>query len=170
VGYSLQMRYLIAMCLMISSAYAAGWQKYANVRFGVMIDIPPGFVQWGDVPANNDGLSFVSSDGAAKLRVWGNNIMADSFKDELQENFESDQSDGWVVSYGAGNKQRTMTWAVYSGTKGDMIMYEKSIASCKGTQSLHFRIEYPKAHKLAYDAVVTRLGKSLKAGPALGCS
>jgi hypothetical protein len=164
------MRYLIALCLMISSAYATNWQKYANGRFGVMIDVPPGFVQSGDVPANEDGSSFVSSDGIAKLRVWGNHIVAGSFKEELQGNFESDQSDGWDVSYGASNKQKKMTWAVYSGTKYGMIMYEKSIASCKGTQSLHFRIEYPAEQKVAYDAVVTRLGKSLKAGPALGCS
>jgi uncharacterized protein (UPF0333 family) len=154
---------------MISSAQAADWQKYANGRFGVVIDVPPNFVQWGDVPANNDGLTFVSSDGVAKLLVWGNNIVAESFKAELQGNFENDQTDGWAVSYGASNKQKKMTWAVYSGTKDTMIMYEKSIASCKGTQSLHFRIVYPLAQKKAYDAVVTRLGKSMKAGPATDC-
>ena len=155
--------------IIATTAHAADWQKYSNDRFGVSIEVPPDFKQLGNAPDNNDGLSFASADGKATLRVWGNNIVADSFKDELRGNFESDQTDGWVVSYGSGNKQKTMTWAVYSGTKGDIIMYEKSIASCKGTQSLHFRIEYPKAQKLDYDAVVARIGKSLKSGAAMDC-
>ena len=155
---------------MTAAAEAADWQKYSNERFGVSIDVPSDFKQLGDVPDNNDGLTFASSDGKAVLRVWGNNIVADSFKDELRGNFENDQSDGWAVTYGAGNKQKVMTWAVYSGTKGDMIMYEKSIASCKGTQSLHFRIEYPIAQKLNYDEVVTHISRSLKSGPAVGCN
>ena len=157
------------MLMASTAAFAADWQNYTNDRFGVSIDVPPGFTQSGDAPANDDGLTFASADGKAILRVWGNNIVADNFKDELRSDFESDQTDGWSVSYGAGDKQKIETWAVYSGTKGDMIMYEKSIASCKGTQSLHFRIEYPKAQKQAYDAVVTRLGKSLKAGQAHDC-
>jgi hypothetical protein len=165
------MRYLIAFLVMATTtAFAADWQKYSNDRFGVTIDVPPGFAQSGDAPANNDGLTFASADGKAILRVWGSNIIADNFKEELRNSFDSDQSDGWVVSYGASNKQKNMTWAVYSGTKKDMIMYEKSIASCKGTQSLHFRIEYPKAQKLSYDAVVLHLGKSMKIGPATDCN
>ena len=155
--------------IIAATAYAADWQKYSNDRFGVSIEVPEVFKQLGDAPDNNDGLTFASADGKSTWRVWGNNIVADSFKDELQANFESDETDGWAVSYGAGNKQKTMTWAVYSGTKGDMIMYEKSIASCEGTQSLHFRIEYPIAQKLAYDAVVTHISKSLKAGAATDC-
>jgi hypothetical protein len=163
------MKTVIAFLLMTSAAWASDWSSFYNDRYGVTIDIPPGFAQFGDAPDNNDGLTFASADGKAKLLVWGGNIIADNFKEELRGNFESDQSDGWVVSYGASNKQKTMSWAVYSGTKGDMIMYEKSIASCKGTQSLHFRIEYPVVQKKAYDAVVARLGKSMKAGPATDC-
>ncbi len=164
------MRFLIAFIIIAATAHAADWQKYSNDRFGVSIEVPPDFKQLGDAPDNNDGLTFASADGKAVLRVWGNNIVADSFKDELRGNFESDQTDGWVVSYGAGNKQKNMTWAVYSGTKGDTIMYEKSIAACKGTQSLHFRIEYPAVQKKAYDAVVTHISRSLKSGPAEDCS
>jgi hypothetical protein len=34
---------------------------------------------------------------------------------------------------------------------------------------VHFRIEYPEAQKKDYDAIVERLSKSLKAGPASDC-
>jgi hypothetical protein len=163
------MKTVIAFLLMTSAAWAGEWSSFYNDRYGVTIDVPPGFAQFGDAPDNNDGLTFQSADGKATLLVWGGNIVADSFKEELRGSFEIDQSEGWVVSYGASNKEKTMSWAVYSGTRGDMIMYEKSIASCKGSQSLHFRIEYPVVQKKAYDAVVTRLGKSMKAGPATDC-
>ena len=164
------MKMIIAFLLMISAAWAADWSSYYNDRYGVTIDVPPGFVQFGDAPGNSDGLTFASADGKAKLLVWGGNIVVENFKEELRESFESDRAEGRAVSYGASNKQKTMSWAVYSGTRDDMIIYEKSIASCKGTQSLHFRIEYPVVQKRAYDAVVTRLGKSLKAGPATDCN
>ena len=160
---------MIALLIMATPAWAGDWSSFYNDRYGVTIDFPPGFAQFGDAPGNNDGLTFKSADGKATLLVWGGNIVADNFKEDLRASFESDQSAGWMVSYGASNKQKTMSWAVYSGTKGDRIMYEKSIASCKGTQSLHFRIEYPIAQKKAYDRVVTRLGKTLKAGPATDC-
>ncbi len=163
------MKELVALLMMTSAAWASDWSSFYNDRYGVQIDVPLGFAQYGDAPDINDGLTFKSADSKATLLVWGGNIVADNFKEELRGNFQSDQSDGWVVSYGASNKQKTMSWAVYSGTKGDMIMYEKSIASCNGTQSLHFRIEYPKAQKKDYDAVVTKLGKSMKAGPATDC-
>jgi hypothetical protein len=118
------MKYLIAFLLMITAAYAADWQHYANDRFGVSIDVPPGFVQWGDTPANNDGQTFVSSDSLAKLRVWGNNIVAKNFEDDWRGNSKNDRKDGWAVSYGVNKKQNAMTWNVYSGTKGDLIMYQ----------------------------------------------
>jgi hypothetical protein len=164
------MRYLIALILMVSSAYAVGWQPYVNSRFGVSIDVPPGFVQSGEAPTNNDGLTFISPDGKTTLRLWGNNIVVKNFEDDWRGNFKNDRKDGWAVSYGVNKKQNAMTWNVYSGTKGDLIMYQKSIASCKGTQALHFRIEYPKGQKQEYDAIIARLGKTLKAGPASDCS
>jgi hypothetical protein len=164
------MRALFALMLTATAACAAEWHTYANDRFGVTIDVPPGFKQMGEEPSNSDGLTFASSDGKAILTVWGNNILADNFKAQLQDDFKSDQADGWAVSYGAADRGAKMTWAVYSGTKGDMIMYERAMASCHGTQMLHFRIEYPMAQKQAYDTVVTHLGKSLRAGPSFDCS
>jgi hypothetical protein len=165
------MKKLVALVMMASEAYASGWSSFYNDRYGVTIDVPPGFAQFGDAPDNNDGLTFKSADGKTKLLVWGGNIVVvDNFEQDVRDSFEADQQDGWVVSYGASNKQKIMTWAVYSGTKGDMIMYEKSFASCKGALALHFRIEYPVVQKKAYDAVVTRLGKSMKAGPATDCN
>lgn len=48
-------------------------------------------------------------------------------------------------------------------------MYARSLSSCKGTQAVHFRIEYPETQKKDYDAIVERVSKSLKAVPASDC-
>ena len=160
------MRSILALFLLSSSAIAADWSSYANARFGTTIDIPPGFVNDVPEPANGDGLTFHSADGKAELLVWGNNLVDEDFKVDSLGRLQGERDGGWDVSY---RKVSANYWFVFSGSKGERIMYLRSIASCKGTQALHFRIEYPKEQKIDFDPVVARLAKSLKAGPATDC-
>jgi hypothetical protein len=159
------MRIILFLLLLCSPAFAAEWTTYANPRFGASVDIPPGFVN--DVPAseNGDGLVFHSADKQAELLVWGGNLTDGDFKldSEIRLNRELDHD--WQVSY----KESGDEWSVYSGSQSGRIVYARSISSCKGTQAVHFRIEYPEWQKKEYDAVVERLSKSLKAGPASDC-
>jgi hypothetical protein len=161
------MRSIIALFLLSSLAMAADWSSYANTRFGAIIDIPPGFVNDVPEPENADGLTFHSADGKAELLVWGNNLVDEDFNQDVATRLKSDMEDGWNISYVAG--VNGSGWQVYSGTREDRLLYAKSISSCKETQALHFRIEYPEAQKTTYDPVVARLSKSLKAGPAMDC-
>jgi hypothetical protein len=153
--------------MLSSSAMAADWGSYANARFGATIDIPPGFVNNVPEPENGDGLTFHSVDGKAELLVWGNNLVDADFNQDVAVRLKSDMADGWTISYAAGVAGDG--WQVYSGTREGRLLYAKSISSCKNTQALHFRIEYPEAQKMVYDSVVPRLGKSLKAGVASDC-
>ena len=159
-------RSVFALFLLSSSATAADWSNYANARFGATIDIPPGFVNDVPGPANGDGLTFHSADGKAELLVWGNNLVDGEFAADGMSRLQGEKYEGWDVSY---QKVSRNEWNVFSGSKGGRIMYARSIASCRGTQTLHFRIEYPEAQKKHYDPVVERLSKSLKAGPASDC-
>ena len=161
------MRSILALFLLSSSAIAADWSSYANARFGVSIDLPPGFVNDMPEPANGDGLTFHSIDGKAELLVWGNNLVHVGFNQDVAARLKSDMADGWNISYVAGVNGDG--WQVYSGTREGRLLYAKSISSCKDTQALHFRIEYPEAQKTAYDSVVARLAKSLKTGPVTDC-
>jgi hypothetical protein len=158
---------LIFLALLASTSFASEWTSYSNARFGVNIDVPPAFVN--DVPAsaNGDGLTFHSADGQTELLVWGNNLVDEDFREDSTGRLNSDTQDGWVIAYQAG--VNSDDWQVYSGTRNGRLLYVKSISSCKNTQALHFRIEYPEAQKTAYDAVVARLSRSLKAGPATDC-
>ena len=157
---------ILAMMLFVVSARAADWTRYSNARFGESIDIPPGFVNDVSEPENSDGLTFHSADGKAALLVWGGNLADGDFNADATDRLQSEKDDGWDVSC---QKQSGNAWSVYSGSKEGLIMYQRSISSCKGTQALHFRIEYPKAQQPDYDPIVARLGKSLNAGSASDC-
>ncbi len=158
---------LIFLMVLAGSAYGAEWTSYANGRFGVTIDVPPGFVNGVPEPANGDGLTFHSADGKAELLVWGNNLVDADFSQDVAARLKTDTDDDWNISYAAGVDGEG--WQAYSGTREGRLLYAKSIASCKNTQALHFRLEYPAAQKDDYDPIVERLGMSLKAGPASDC-
>ena len=159
--------FLLLALLFAGPGLAGDWTSYANARFGETIDIPPGFVNDVGEPENGDGLTFHSADGKAELLVWGNNLVDEDFKADGQSRVGDESADGWDVSY---QKDAGLAWSVYSGSKGDRIMYARSISSCKGTQAVHFRIEYPATQKKDYDAIVDRLSKSLKPPPDSECS
>ena len=161
------MRTLLALFLLSSSAIAAEWSSYTNARFGVTIDVPPEFVNDVPEPANGDGLTFHSADGKAELLVWGNNLVDEDFRADGQLRLKGETDDGWSIFYAAGVPGDG--WQVYSGTRDGRLLYMKSISSCKNTQALHFRLEYPEAQKNDFDPVVAHLAKSLKAGPASDC-
>lgn len=155
-------------CLMVlfaGAADAADWTSYSNPRFGVTIDVPPGFVNDVPEPANGDGRIFHSADGRAELQVWGNNAVDKDFTTDAAMRMDQDLDNGWIASYTAGGDG----WQAYSATQSGHVMYVKSISSCKGKQVLNFRIDYPEEQKKDYDPVVGRLAKSLKAGPATEC-
>ncbi|MBI2719126.1 MAG: hypothetical protein HY245_07230 [Rhizobiales bacterium] len=166
------MRFLIAFLLLATSALAASWTPYANVRYGIRLDIPPGFVNDVPPPANGDGLAFHTSDREAELLVWGNDL-AGSFKEEALGRAASEKQDRWLVTYERGNNldlaRPGAGWYVYSGAKDGRIVYAKAVASCRGTQAIHFRIEYPEARKSEFNDIVSRLAISLRAGPSLSC-
>jgi len=159
------MRIFLFLLLLCSPAFAAEWTTYSNPRFGASVDVPPGFVN--DVPEseNGDGLIFHSGDKLAELLVWGGNLTDGDFKLDSAIRLNRELDDDWQVSY----KDSGDDWSVYSGSRSDRIMYARAISSCHATQAVYFRIEYPEAQKKEYDAVVERLSKSLKAGPASDC-
>jgi len=161
------MRIILFLFLLCAPAFAAEWTTYSNPRFGASIDVPPGFVKEVPEPENGDGLIFHSADGQTMLLVWGGNVTDGDFKldSEIRLNRELDAD--WRITY---RNKSDNEWSVYSGSQSGRIVYARSVSSCRGTQAVHFRIEYPEEQKKHYDAIVERLGKSLKAGPASDCS
>ena len=146
-------------------ALPATWVHYENPRFGYEISVPPTF-EPGEESANGDGLVLVTTDGTQLLRVYGGNIIEGDFKAALGRAMEAATDAGWDLSY----KRVSGTWASYSGTRRDMILYARAISLCGGTQYASFEIEYPYADLEPMNLTIEMLIASLKpTGNAIDC-
>jgi hypothetical protein len=145
-------------CLFAASASAAsGFEPYENGRFGYKIDLPSDFKKVR-IPDNGDGIGLESADGAATLSVWGNHIMEGGFEAESDLRRKLQAQEGWKFSY----EKRGSSWASFSGTRGDRIIYMREIALCNEAMG-SFTIKYPASQRTRFGPVIDRLVKSLKA-------
>lgn len=152
---------LISAVLFATAAYAAEWTRYDNARFGYVIAVPPGFaVQHAS--DNGDGARFSSSEFDSELTVWGGHSAAGDFEGEIAERISADERDGWNVTYRAEAKG----WVTYSGSRGDRILYARSVSTCDGEGTANFRLEYAQDDLDAMNPVVMRLARSLEPGSA----
>lgn len=141
---------------------AAQWTSYANKRFGVVADVPPGFAPVGPEADNSDGLIFRSHDGLALLTIFGSRVGTRGFEAHMAAAMAQDKSySGWTIR----NKTITPRWAEYSGSNGSRQLRVRTIAACKGRLALSVKIEFNGA----MDAMVSRLFRSLRPGPANSC-
>lgn len=150
------MRALLALLLVLCTApaLAAGWTRYDNARFGYTIEVPSGFT-WGREADNGDGRSF--RDGPTKLLVWGANLMAADFEAAARAERQAAQAEGWQLSYEA----ITPSWASFSGTLGQRILYRRMILVC-GTQLASFQLEYSQVDRQQVDPMVDHLVRTLQ--------
>lgn len=151
------MRLLFAVLLALSAApaLAAEWGHYVNERFGVEADVPPGF--GADEPsANGDGQRF--STPTARLAIYGSLIDEGDFESAVAQRQQWTETDGWNITYQA----RSPSWAIWSGKRGSRILYARAIRICDGNVLGAFELEYSEADRVAFDAVVERLARSLR--------
>lgn len=154
------------LAALASSAVAAEWQAYVNERFGAAADVPADYKE-GEAPTNDDGRTFTSPQGDATIAIWGAlaTVSEQSFADYAQTLISYDKQDGWDISYSTGKAD----WFVFSGSKGDRIVYEKIIQACNGEVANHVRLEYPVARKAEFDAIVQHVTKSLRTEQGWQC-
>jgi len=137
-----------------------GWTTYRNERFGTTIDYPAAlFSLRSPPPTNGDGREFQTADRRASLRVWGG------------WNIDSDTPEAYVSKYGKEEGETvdymraTKSFFVRSGLRSGRIFYERCNFSAvpDGIRNC-FEVVYPRGEKARWDAIVTRLGQSLRAG------
>jgi hypothetical protein len=147
-------------------ALPATWVHYENARFGYEISFPPDFVQQGPAPTNGDGLVFVTTDGTQLLRVYGGNIIEGDFKAALGRAMDAATDAGWDLSY----RRVSGTWASFSGTRDNMVLYARAISLCEGRQYASFEIKYPHADLESMHLTIEMLVASLnRTGPGIDC-
>lgn len=149
------MRYAILVVAIAAAATPslADEMRYTNARFGTSIAFPAEiFSQAMEPPANGDGMTWRSSDGAS-LAVFGqNNALEMSPKDLVAD---ADQP-GVSVTYSRAGKD----WAVVSGTQGGTIFYQRfELGANDVIHSVLLR--YPAARKATYDLLVGPIAATL---------
>ena len=152
------MRMFLALiiALIAAPAFAQGWERYENGRFGYGVDIPPDFYSQGESD-NGDGVTFAAQGKPTYLTIWGGNLMH-SFEGEVAQRMGWDQDEAWNITYQA----TTPRWASWSAIKGFRILYQRIVQLCDGTSYAAFRAEYSVTDSAEMDPVVERLVQSLR--------
>jgi hypothetical protein len=149
--------FLAAMVVGVAMAQSR-WETYVNARFGTRADYPADlFTRRDPPPENGDGRRFLTTDGRARLAIWGGyNVENDTPASYFERLFEKE---------GVTYRQITKTYYVASGRRGANIFYERCNFRKGDMATIDcFEITYPAAEKKAWDAVVARISKSLRGG------
>jgi hypothetical protein len=145
------------IALAAAATAAPQYRTYSNPRFGTHAEVPANWTE-NPPPENGDGQSFSSPDQHATIIVAGS-LNIDDTVEEAMKAYEKPH-EGETVTY----RHRGARTLVVSGTRGDTIFYNKHFLSCGDQIWNNLYIEYPAAEKEAYDAIVTRVAKSLGSG------
>ncbi|MDE2385845.1 MAG: hypothetical protein KGO53_14635 [Alphaproteobacteria bacterium] len=151
---------LMGMAVWAGSALADA-KLYSNAKYGFSITVPPAIAEGWEEPDAGDGLRSHSADGKADFVVWAGFLMDENgakvkFATEIKGRLESETGSGAKITYQKVEKK----WAAFSSLNGETILYERAILSCKGGAIAAYRLQYPKAQKAAYDAVIEALNGS----------
>ena len=153
---------LVFIALAVTAAVGQSkYSTYNNARFGYSIQFPLDLLEMQGEADNGDGATFISKDGSAEMRVWGqNNALNRSVRDEYAEALKRADT---TFTY----KSLLKNGFAVSGTSRDKIYYQKTLyRPGKGGVFYTLTIEYPAAERAKFDAVVQRIVKSFKFDPS----
>ncbi|WP_127144977.1 hypothetical protein [Pelagibacterium montanilacus] len=144
--------------LAAQAALAADWTRYVNPRFGVGVDIPPGYApQSGALVPSGDGKRYRADNGRSAITVWGSLLDGPDFSSQTRARIAADEAEGWSITY----RSETPDWAAWTGTKAGHVFYTKTLLVCNDTQTANVRLDYPARDIPDFDPIANRLGNSL---------
>lgn len=152
------MRIVLALILSLlaTPAFAQGWDRYDNSRFGYGVDIPPGFAA-SDDSDNGDGQAFALAGRPTYLLVWGGHVR-DGFESVVAQAMAGDQGEAWNISH----QTSTPRWADYGAVKGSRMLHQRLVLLCDGQSYAAFRAEYSSVDSTDMNPVIDRLVQSLR--------
>jgi hypothetical protein len=139
------------------------WKSYRNERFGTSIEYPSDRFRSLPPPENGDGLKFAATDGAEFVVSAIRNVLEESLA-EIEESYLKEREPSEEITY----RTKGSNWFVLSGTRGDLIFYERHLVSHRNEIINTFDIIYPASLKRIYDPITARMSKSLRAGIGIG--
>jgi hypothetical protein len=148
----------LAACLIVQPA-AAEPRTYVNERFGTSVTFPAEiFVDHEEPPANGDGLTFISRDGAS-LAVFGMYNSLDDTPASLADRLSTDNGPSYKLTY----RRVGDDWIVLSGRDEGLVFYDRYEFS--RDDIIHgMSLRYPVDLKLRYDRLASEIAATLS-GP-----
>ena len=148
------------LALLVVTPAAAKPFTYVNERFGTAVTFPAEiFSSRMEPPANGDGLTFLSPDGAS-LAVFGMNNALEQTPAGLIEEAMARSELGYRLTYSKAGRD----WAVLSGFEAGLIFYERF--EFGASDVIHaVLVKYPAALKSKYDPLIGAIAGSLE-GPS----
>jgi glutathione peroxidase-family protein len=151
---------LLAILLDMGDAAAQqAWKTYKNERFGTTIEYPADKFIPQPPPKNKDALRFITTDGAEFTVSAINNVLNQNLAAIERSALKDRPLDEKIT-----HRDRGPNWIVLSGTKANVIFYERYLLSHRGKIVNDFEILYPVRLRSLYDPIVTRMSKSFRAG------
>lgn len=129
------------------------WTRYGSERYGTSIEAPDGWIAQR-APDDGDGRELASPDRRATIVVFAE-------QDVLGQGLVPSRD--MRLTY----KARGQGWAVYSGTLGDQIFYERMFSACSDHRLIHHLVIAYRAEDRARMApLVKHVAGSLRGGCA----
>jgi hypothetical protein len=138
------------------------WKTYKNERFGTSIEYPADKFIPQPPRTNIDGLRFVAADGAEFTVYAINNVLNQNLAAVQASALKARPLDEKIT-----HRDRGPNWIVLSGTKANVIFYERHLLSHRGKIINELEILYPARLRRLYDPIVTRMSKSFRAGTGI---
>jgi hypothetical protein len=134
------------------------WQTFQVPGFGTTVEYPAGIFSVPDGKAEKGvGQRFDSADGRAELTVYSReNEDGDTPASYLRKNLR--------VAHSALDYERvTRRFFAISSERQGVILYSRCNFSSEAGGAIHcFDLVYPRAERRAWDAIVTRISRSLR--------
>jgi hypothetical protein len=135
------------------------WRIYKNERFGTTIEYPADKFIPQSPPENGDGLRFIAVDSGEFTVAAINNVLDQNIAAIEAAALKSRALDERIT-----HRERGLNWFVLSGTKADVIFYERHLLSHRGKIINDLEILYPARLRGLYDPIVRRMSRSFRAG------
>ena len=118
--------------------------------------VPDGWREVHAPGSGNTARTFVSPDGAARLRLGH----VEARRENLRRDMDAlTYRDGETVTY----ERRGGSWLAVSGYREGEIFYRKSNLACRGTRWHTIELRYPREAKKRLDPLVTSIARNMGA-------
>ena len=154
------MRWWIVFWLLLLAVPGSAQEArlYQNEVFGFAVEVPQGL---DPVEGDSAGQSFSMPNRAVVVRVWGERVRG-AFDDAVARMQRSLAGEGWRLA----EQATTPDWARFSVARGGRMQFYRLILLCDRQSYAAVQAEYSAHEQAEMDAVLNRLGRSLR---AVGC-